>query len=334
MKAFLNSLFFVFCATVVFSQDDSLFIEDFYGRQVVYGDVGFSNTPFSIKYPYSKEISRIHYKSNFKPSFGVGFSYKWFSLRVGLPILGYLRDKDLYGKTKQYNIGFDYTFKKVHFDFEFRSVQGYAMQDAIRWDSTLTEAEPNKIYPSIGILNFSLNAWYFNDKHFKVGALTGKRAHYTKRVHTWYVKGTVNVFGTDNNGVSLTPTVLQDPNNSKTQATTLSAFDIGAIPGYAYVNRFKNWQYAGWLGFGGVIQSKFYTVDQTPKGFLGIAPRYDIRLMGGFSKPEYFIFLLTEFDNKSIRFSDLIYRQYYYSVKLVGGYRFKENPLKRKKKKA
>lgn len=334
MKGFLNSILFVLLTTIVFSQDDSLFIDSFYGRRVVYSDFGFNNTPFSIKYPFSKDIGRIVYKSNFKPSIGIGFSYKWFSFRLGLPIFGYLRDKKLFGKTKQLNIGFDYTFKKVHVDFEFRSVQGYAMQNAIRWDSTLTPDEPNKIYPSIGILNFSLNAWYFNDKHFKVSALNGKRAHYTKKVHTWYVKGTLNVFGVDNNGNSLIPMVLQDSNNSKTAASTLSAFDIGVIPGYAYVNKFKNWQYAGWLGFGGVIQSKFYTVDQTSIGYLGLAPRYDIRLMGGFSKPDYFIFFLTEFDNKSIRFNELIYRQYYYSIKLVGGYRFKENPLKRKKKKA
>jgi hypothetical protein len=55
---------------------------------------------------------------------------------------------------------------------------------------------------------------------------------------------------------------------------------------------------------------------------LGLAPRYDVRLIFGHSKPTYFIFLVTDFDNKSIRFSDLIVRQYFYSVKLVGGYRF------------
>ena len=40
--------------------------------------------------------------------------------------------------------------------------------------------------------------------------------------------------------------------------------------------------------------------------------------MGGYSKPEYFIFLVTDFDNKSVLFSDLVVRQYFYSIKLIG----------------
>ncbi len=331
MKTFLNSILFIFFVTSCFSQDDSLFIDDFYGKKVIYSDIGFNTAPYSIEYNFPNEINRIQYKNNFKPFFGIGFAYKWFSLRVGLPILGYFRDTDLYGRTKQYNIGFDFDIKKVHFDFEFKTNQGYSIQDAVRWDTTLTSELPNFVSPSIGCLNFTLNSWYFNNKHFKISALNGKRAHYNKQVHTWYIKGTFNVFGTDNNGKSIIPTALQDPNNSKTAATKFSAFDFGAIPGYAYVNRLKNWQFSGWLGLGGVIQSKFYTVSQNPRGFLGLAPRYDVRLMGGYSTPDYFLFLITDFDNKSIRFSDLTYKQFYYTIKLTGGMRLKDNKSKKKK---
>jgi hypothetical protein len=120
---------------------------------------------------------------------------------------------------------------------------------------------------------------------------------------------------------SIIPIAMQDPSNSKTAATRFSAFDFGAIPGYAYVNRIKNWQFCGWFGLGGVIQSKFYRLDHQSRGFLGLAPRYDIRIMGGYSNKDFFVFLVTDFDNKSIRFSDLVYRQYYYMVKITGGLR-------------
>ena len=111
-------------------------------------------------------------------------------------------------------------------------------------------------------------------------------------------------------------------------SSTFSAFDVGFVPGYAYVNRFKNWQVAGWAGVGAVIQAKYYQVNGDFRGFLGLAPRYDVRLMGGYTTPTYFLFLVTDFDNKSIRFNQLIYRQSFYTVKLVGGYRF---PKKEKK---
>ena len=331
MKTFLNSILFIFIALSFYSQDDSLFIEDFYGSKVLYSDIGFNTAPFSIQSNYLNGTEKVHYKNNFKPFLGVGFAYKWFALRIGLPILGYFRNQELYGSTKQYNLGFDFDIKKVHFDFEFKTIQGYAIQDANQWDSTLTDHRPNFISPSIGSLNFSLNSWYFNNKHFKISALNGKRAHYHKQVHTWYVKATFNVFGTDNNGNSIIPIAIQNPLNSKTSATTFSAIDFGAIPGYAYVNRLKNWQFSGWLGLGGVIQSKFYTINHNSRGFIGLAPRYDIRIMGGYSNKKYFIFLITDFDNKSIHFSDLVYKQHFYTVKLTGGMRFGESKVKRGK---
>jgi hypothetical protein len=114
-------------------------------------------------------------------------------MRVGFPVLNSFRSVEKYGETKQFNLGFDFSFKKWYYDFEFKSVLGYSIQDAIRWDSTYTEAKPNQNEASVGTLNFALNAWYFGDKNFKMNALIGKRAHYIRRVHTWYVKGTVNI---------------------------------------------------------------------------------------------------------------------------------------------
>jgi len=216
----------------------------------------------------------------------------------------------------------DFSFKKVYYDCEFKYIRGFSIQDANRWDSSLNENQRNSIQAKIQSLNISANAWYFHHKDFKMGALLGKRSYYTKLVHTWYVKGTMNFFGVDTKNGGLIPDVLQDAQNSKTMSSTFSAFDVGFVPGYAYVNRFKNWQIAGWAGFGPVIQAKYYQQNGNFRGFLGLAPRYDIRLMGGYTTPKYFLFLVTDFDNKSIRFNQLIYRQYFYTVKLVGGYRF------------
>jgi hypothetical protein len=321
LKTLLNSILFLFCANIFFAQKDSIFLEDFYGSKVVYADIGFNTAPFSLRYNFPNDIEKITYKNNYKPFLGIGFAYKWFSVRASLPILGYFRRKELFGETKQYNLGFDFDIKKIHFDFEFKSIFGYSIQDANRWDPTLSESLPNSIVPKTASINLAMNAWYFNNKEFKIKGLHGKRAHYNKPVQTWYVKGTFNIFGTDNAGKSIIPIAMQDPSNSKTASTRFSAFDFGAIPGYAYVNRIKNWQFCGWFGLGGVIQSKFYRLDHQSRGFLGLAPRYDVRIMGGYSNKDFFVFLVTDFDNKSIRFSDLVYRQYYYMVKITGGIR-------------
>jgi len=313
--------------------EDSLFIENFRGHKVFYTDLGYSVAPYFIKYHFKEGIDKLSYKNNFKPSMGLGFAYKWFSLRVSFPILNAFRNKDLYGETKQFNIGTDYSYKKVYLDLEFRSVVGYALKDAYKWDSTYTKkTNPNQLMPSNHVINVSFHSWYFKDPNFKINALMGKRAHYRKQVHTWYIKWTMNYFGVSNDGQQLIPNQLESPLNSKLSSTKFTAYDAGAIPGYAYANRIKNWQFSGWFGLGGVLQSKFYTVNGDSRGFLGLAPRYDVRVMGGYSTPAFFIFLLTDFDNKSIRFTELVYKQYFYSIRIVGGMRFKDKKKDKKKK--
>ncbi len=329
MKKLLSNFFiFLFCCPL-FSQKDSIFLDDFYGSKVIYADIGFNTAPFSLHYNFPNGIDKLSYKNNYKPFLGIGFAYKWFSVRAALPILGYFRNRELFGETKQYNLGFDFDIKKIHFDFEFKSILGYSIQDANRWDSTLIEKPPNSIVSNTGSLNLALNTWYFNNKEFKIKGLHGKRAHYNKPVQTWYVKGTVNLFGADNAGLSIIPMAMQDPNNSKTGASRFSAFDFGLIPGYAYVNRIKNWQFCGWFGLGGVVQSKFYRLEHESRGFLGLAPRYDVRIMGGYSNKRYFAFLIADFDNKSIRFSDFVYRQFFYMVKITGGIRLEGKKTKK-----
>ena len=134
----------------------------------------------------------------------------------------------------------------------------------------------------------------------------------------------MNLFGVGNQGSLIIPHQLVLDSTSKIGGVTYSAYDIGLIPGYAYANRIKNWQFSALLGFGAVVQSKFYTTSFITRGFLGLAPRYDFRMSLGYSSPSFFMFIVTELDNKSIHFADLIYRQYYYSIRLTAGYRFRK----------
>ena len=325
-KVLTSSLFLLTINLSLSQSDSSSKIADFRKNVVVYSDLGFTSAPFTISYPFTNEINQLTYKNNFKTFLGIGVAYKWFSLRIGFPILSSFRPIEKYGNTRQFNFGFDYSLFKTFCDVDFSYLEGYSIQKANRWDAS---KKPNDIQSNLVSFNLAINGWYFHDKDFKMNALLGKRAHFTQEVKTWYLKGTVNLFGLNNNKNSLIPLQLIDPTNSKTSLKAAQSFDFGIIPGYAYVNRIKNWQFSGWFGFGPVIQSKFYSYSGNSRGFLGVAQRYDFRIMGGYSKPEYFIFLVTDFDNKSIRFNDLVIRQYFYSIKLIGGYRFgiKKNKL-------
>lgn len=288
----------------------------------MYSDVGYNANPFSLRGNFGQNVNELSYKNNFSPFLGLGFAYKWFHLRVGFPIIGNIRSATKFGQTTQYNFAYDLTYKKVWYDFEFKSTFGYALKNAAQWDTSSNDQQPHKILPKVQSLNLMMNGWYFKNPEFQMNGLLGKRAHYTKEILTWYLKGTINYFGSANRNGSLVPEQIQDPQIPIQTLTQLQAFDFGVVPGVAYVNRKNNWQIGGWLGLGPVIQIKGYETPDYSKLFLGLAPRFDMRFMGGYSSDERFFFIVTDFDNKSIRYNELNYRQLYYAIKFVAGFRF------------
>jgi hypothetical protein len=288
----------------------------------MYSDVGYNANPFSLRGNFGQNVNELSYKNNFSPFLGLGFAYKWFHLRVGFPIIGNIRSATKFGQTTQYNFAYDLTYKKVWYDFEFKSTFGYALKNAAQWDTSSNDQQPHKILPKVQSLNLMMNGWYFKNPEFQMNGLLGKRAHYTKEILTWYLKGTINYFGSANRNGSLVPEQIQDPQIPIQTLTQLQAFDFGVVPGVAYVNRKNNWQLGGWLGLGPVIQIKGYETPDYSKLFLGLAPRFDMRFMGGYSSDERFFFIVTDFDNKSIRYNELNYRQLYYAIKFVAGFRF------------
>ena len=297
-------------------------IESFRERPIMYSDVGYNANPFSLRGNFGQNVNELSYKNNFSPFLGLGFAYKWFHLRVGFPIIGNIRSASKFGQTTQYNFAYDLTYKKVWYDFEFKSTFGYALKNAAQWDTSSNDQQPHKILPKVQSLNLMMNGWYFKNPEFQMNGLLGKRAHYTKEILTWYLKGTINYFGSANRNGSLVPEQIQDPQIPIQSLTQLQAFDFGVVPGVAYVNRKNNWQIGGWLGLGPVIQIKGYETPDYSKLFLGLAPRFDMRFMGGYSSDERFFFIVTDFDNKSIRYNELNYRQLYYAIKFVAGFRF------------
>jgi hypothetical protein len=286
--------------------------ESFRHRPIMYADLGYNVNPFRIDYPFGTQTNTLAYKNNFSPFLGLGFAYKLFHLRLGFPVIGNLRPNNKFGKTTQYNFAYDFTFKRVWYDLEFKSTIGYALK------------KPKVILPDAYSVNVMTNAWYFGNPAFQINGLLGKRAHYKQEILTWYVKGTLNYFGSGARSGMLIPVNLANPNDPFTMLTQLKALDFGAISGVAYVTRKKNWQIGGWAGVGPVVQFKEYQTDASSQIKMGLAPRFDVRFMGGYSSDEKFFFLVSDFDNKSLRLSDFRYRQVYFALKFVAGYRFKE----------
>lgn len=310
----------LFTCSIYGQNADSLPYHKYKTRLVLYSDFGWSTAPMSIAYPFSQGIKRVKFRNNFNPVLGFGFSYKWMSLRFGLTLPNSVRSKNKYGKTKYYDLGFDFSFKNMFFDVDLHLYQGYAMKNAHEWNDTISPEKPNLIREDINAGSFSINAWQFWKDDFKMAAFRGKTASYQRDVRTFYLKYTTNYHGISS-AQPLLPIELQDTTESKTKSSLIAAFDVGVVPGYAYVRRWRMFQFGIMGGVGLVLQSKIYTFDATTRSFLGLAPRVDIKIIGGINKPKYFIMFVSDFDNKSISFNEFTYKQTYYYLRIVGGIR-------------
>ena len=336
MKELRNSLtvIIILITQWTFAQNDPAPYTLFKDKIVLYNDLGYTSAPFSIHYNFLESIEKLKFKNNYRTVLGFGGSYKWFAMRVAFPLPGNMRSVGRYGNTVHYDLGVDFTIKKTFCDIDLRNYQGYAIKNANQWNDSLNNLHPNDIRKNTNAISFSANVWYFHDKNFKMTALKGKTGHYNREVKTWYLKNSLSIFGVRNGTASIVPMELIDSTNSKTGANSISSIDFAFIPGYAYVNKIKNWQFSLIGGIGAAIQLKNYALNDANRGFLGLAPRYDIKFIGGYTVPKYFVFLVTDFDNKSIRFTDFIYRQSFYSIKIVGGFRFDTKAQREENKKS
>lgn len=302
----------------------------FFKEQVVLlADIGFNSAPFAIKDNYSLGVKKIKYRNNIRPTLGIGVSHKWFGIRVGLTLPLNVLDENKFGNSNYFDITVKANIKKTFCSFSFRNYQGYAVKGAYQFNDSISQDTPNAIMPLLRSTSLSTNVWYFRDDSFKMQAFQGKTAHFTRESKTWYLKGSLNFFRVSNESATIIPSELTDTTDRK-NAQRIGAIDLGIIPGYAYGNRINNWQYGIFLGLGGVIQSKYYTKDGNTRSFLGLAPRVDFKISGGYSQSNFFILLISDFDIKSLKIQSLNYNQTYYNVRIMSGFRLQtKKPRKR-----
>ncbi|MCH2230387.1 MAG: DUF4421 family protein [Crocinitomicaceae bacterium] len=319
-----NTIIFFFSillGTLSLSQEnDTLPYEFFKERIVLLADVGFNSAPFSIKDNYKLGVKKIRYKNNIKPAVGLGFAYKWFGLRIGFTLPLNMLDENKYGDTQYFELAIKANIKQTFCSIDLRSYNGYAVKDAYKFNDSLSAVTPNALMPFTRSASLSANVWYFRDKNFKMQAFQGRSAHFKEESKTWYFKGTLNFFGVSNDNSTIIPKELADTIDRKS-ARGIGAIDLGFIPGYAYGNRINNWQFGLFAGIGGVVQSKYYQKDGITRSFLGIAPRVDFKIAGGYSRRNYFVLLSSDFDIKSLKIQEMSYNQTYYNIRLMAGIR-------------
>lgn len=330
MKKSLFLITVLFSVLFCFAQEKEAPYEMHKDRIIIHPAFGFKTAPFSLKSDFSSSIKKIKYRPNLNSIAGIGFHYKWIGFNINFKLPGYLRNVDKFGKTEYIDIGASFPFKGWFFALNLHNYRGFAIKNATDIDPSFgNENTNNLIQNATANSSFKISAWKFFNKDFQVKPALGIAGRYLSKAYSFYLKPTFNIHGVENaNG--LIPYQNFDTTNTKLRATNLNAIDVGAVPGFAYVDNYKGWQYGGWAGIGGVIQAKYFKTDDVARGFLGLSPRIDLNLSAGYNIVDWFLMLNASYDNKRIKFNELRYRQSYYSISLIGGYRFKYKDKKLK----
>lgn len=309
---------------------DSLPYTSYKNHFIYFNDIGFSAAPFTLKNQFHGVKRKLKFEHNLRPVLGVGMAWRWLSFRLGIGLPYTLRSKKKYGDANYFHLGLKFNFKRFHINVAVDNYHGYILTNRHNWDSNFSSKEFDKNF-NINCVNLSISGWYFFDKRFNMNAFLGRRAFYHSEAKSWYVRPLLNIFGMDNKGKIIAPSILTDTSTERTLIHSLGVFELGIVPGYGYVNNFNNWQVGVFGGLGLVLQAKNYSTPNTGRTFVGFEPRADLRFNAGYVKEKFFILLDLKFDFKTTRFQELVFEQTYYNLKLVGGIRIKTKPKRKVK---
>ena len=312
-----------FSSTLSFSQkeNDSVPYDLYKDQLVLHASMGLNDAPFQLKGKFGN-ASTLRFRSNLNPIMGFGVAYKWFALNLNFKLPGHIRNTDDYGSSNYYDLGVKFGIKRWFFKIDLHGYTGFGIKNARSINDSLPVSDEG-IYYNDGIqsISFSINAYRFKNANFKMKPALGIVGRYLDKTSSFYMKYTINTHGVGASG-GIVPSNFFDYSASVYEANTISAFDFGAVPGFAYVNNINGWQYSFLAGLGAVIQAKVFNFNGNSRGFLGLAPRLDLKAQAGYNVEKWFLMFTSSFDNKSIRFNDFRYRQIYYYLRLTYGYRF------------
>lgn len=317
----------LFISPFLFTQNDSLPYELLEDKWIFQTTLGYNTAPFVISDEFNLTENTMRYRANMNPVLGFGITHKWISLGFSFKLPGYLRDTQRFGESEYMDVDFRFNLWDWHFSGDIHYYEGFRLLN----NSIEQGNEQVLIYNNLNTFSTSLNGYYFLDSTYNTKAAFGMLGKYNNPVFSFYVKNTLNIHRIKNKQNELLPSQINQSGPSLWEANSLGAVDGGFVPGIAYVNNINGWQFGGMVGFGGVIQAKYYTFSNQRRMFFGLAPRVDLSFYAGYNKADWFLMLHTNIDNKSIRFNDYRYRQIYYYVRLTAGIRLDHLTIFKKK---
>lgn len=309
--------------------DTSASYELYKRRWIVDVATGFNSThlSYTLNYNNLKKVDMIP-NTPFVLQTGIHFLGVRLGLTFKLPVN--TLNVNEYGKSNYFNLDLAFAIKRVNFAFDIKYFQGFAFLDQQSVDTAFIPTK-HGIHPNYATATTGLHMRYFLKKNFNLKAAQGIVGDFKRSTFSPYIYGYIGGISVNNDRNFLLADFQRTDSIDNSNAIQIGSFELGTIPGVAYVYR-KDWfQGAALLGFGPLLQVKSYETPTNSRGFLGLSTRTDLMLIVGVQKTKWFLNLSGEFQFRRINIKNIKFQEYFFDVRLVAGYRFKEKPKKNKK---
>ena len=251
----INIISFLILPFLVFSQNeetitDSIsslnpYIEDHSKQLNVKLDI--SNNQLNYFFPY--DGARASVKTNLNISYGFIFSYKYFSVRLGIrPKLSDTEEKNK-GKTDNFRIGFQMLFDKWSHGLEYNYRRGYYIGNTDDITSLDSNGDIHVQFPNLTTNTFSgVSQYKFND-NYSVRAVESNTEIQLKSAGTFMPSITYSFYsvkGTDKVKINPDDIITRDSYNDYKGITLIIE------PGYYYTFVLHKYWYANFFGAPGL----------------------------------------------------------------------------------
>jgi hypothetical protein len=296
------------------TQFDSTAYRLYKDEVTVYSMTGYNATNFALS-PQFGSFKRQRFVLNPPLLLGFGAAYKGVDLLLSFRTPYLLYPASDYGKSDYFDFKLKVPYKKIQWALRIQQYHGFSLVSGQEeWTSVPI------IYPDLTTFSINLDARYFFREAFNYSAALGFSGEYLSDFLTPYIYAYSGGSRLKNREGTLLPETLHDPAFSISLMDRLGCVELGASPGLAGVKRHQAWQGLMLLGFGPLMQVKWYETPQNQRGFFGLSSRTDLLLSVGYHKSRWFLQVMTEFQFRRINFNQIKTQQYYYDFRIYAGY--------------
>jgi len=225
----------LFIQTQLLAQTDSNFISQHPYDATLYSYL--TSKINTIEYYTVKSKYTLRYQPNSLGSFGIGGSYKWVDLSLGILSYG-KQDNNKYGTTTRFDVQSHLYPRKFIFDIFFQLYNGfYSVNKEI-----IPKGAKSYYRNDIGMSQLGINIIrILNYEQFSTKAAFSQSEIQRKKAGSWAVGTKFNIFGI-NSDSSLLAQNIDSLYLSDYRIKQFSVLQIGILGGYLY-----NWLYKNWL---------------------------------------------------------------------------------------